>query len=114
MKLLENQDMFETLWQADPKLAPVDGARKSDHMFLVYFTATWCGYCKRIDLAEVDKAAAAKGLTLWKCEHTINDFTAGYCNVRGFPTFMAFKPRKVIAELGSSNTEDICRWIESL
>jgi thiol-disulfide isomerase/thioredoxin len=114
MKLLETQDHFETLWQADPKLAPVDGARKSDHMFLVYFTANWCGYCKRIDLNMVDKVATAKGLTLWKCEHTINDFTSGFCGVRGFPTFMAFKPRKVIDQLQTSSTEEICAWIQSL
>ena len=111
MKMLDKQDDFETLWQAT---TVVDGMRKSDKMFLIYFTAKWCGHCRNINLTEVDKVAAAKGLTLWKCEHTVNDYTAGFCGVRGFPTFMAFKPKKVFDQLQSSNTEDICRWIESL
>ena len=114
MKMLDSQNDFETMWLADPNSAPVDGMRKSDKTFLIYFTANWCGYCKRIDLKEVDKVAAAKGLTLWKCEHTVNDYTAGFCGVRGFPTFMAFRPKKVVDQLQSSNTEEICRWIESL
>lgn len=111
MKMLDSQNDFETMWLAN---AAVDGMRKSDKTFLVYFTATWCGYCKRIDLEEVDKIAAAKGLTLWKCEHTTNDYTSGFCGVRSFPTFMAFRPKKVVDQLQSSSTEDICRWIESL
>ena len=114
MKMLDKQDDFETMWNASPSAVAVDGTRKSDKTFLIYFTATWCGYCKRIDLKEVDKAATAKGLTLWKCEHTVNDYTAGFCGVRGFPTFMVFRPKKVIDQLQSSNTEEICRWIESL
>ena len=110
MKLLETHDQFETMWRADKAL---EGMRR-DGTFLIYFTATWCGYCKRINLAEVDEAAKAKGLTLWKCEHTINENTAGFCGVRGFPHFMVFKPKKVVDQFQSSSTEDICRWIQSL
>ena len=112
MRMLETQDDFESMWQC--KGEPIDGMRKSDKTFLVYFTATWCGFCRRIDLAQVDKVATAKGLTLWKCEHTQNDYTAGYCGVRGFPTFMAFRPKQVVDQLQSPNTEEICKWIESL
>jgi thiol-disulfide isomerase/thioredoxin len=135
MKLIDTQDVFETLWQASPDSKAPDGPipqrscgmglplserssemglRKSDRMFLVYFTAKWCGPCKRIDLTAVDKAAQAKGLTLWKVEHTENEYTTGFCNVRAFPTFMAFKPKKVVATFQSNVTEEICTWIESL
>jgi len=114
MKLLDSQNDFETMWMADPKSAPIDGMRKSDKTFLIYFTANWCGYCRNINLPEVDKAATAKGLTLWKCEYTVNKFTSGYCGVNGFPTFMAFQPKRVVDRLQSSNTEEICRWIQSL
>ena len=58
MRMLETQDDFESMWQC--KGEPIDGMRKSDKTFLVYFTATWCGYCRRIDLAQVDKVATAK------------------------------------------------------
>ena len=114
MKMLDTQNDFETMWLADPKGAALDGMRKSDKTFLIYFTAKWCGYCRNIDLLKVDAAATAKGLTLWKCEHTVNDYTSGFCGVRGFPTFMAFRPKKVVDQFQGSNTEEICRWIESL
>jgi len=114
MKMLDTLNDFETMWLADPKGAALDGMRKSDNTFLIYFTAIWCGYCRNIDLSKVDAAATAKGLTLWKCEHTVNKTTAGYCGVMGFPTFMAFRPKKVVDQFQGSSTEDICRWIESL
>lgn len=114
MKLVETQEVFETMWNADPNGKALNGMRPTDKMFVVYFTATWCKFCKNIDLEKVDEVATKKKLTLWKVEHTQNDYTAGFCTVRAFPTFMAFQPKKVVGQLQSSNTEDICRWIESL
>jgi thioredoxin-like negative regulator of GroEL len=114
MKLVDTQDIFETLWHADPASKSPEGLRVKDRMFLVYFTATWCGHCKKINLKEVDMVAKKHGLTLWKVEHTTNDYTAGFCNVRSFPTFMAFQPKKVVGTFQSNVTEDICKWIESL
>ena len=45
MEPITDQQHFETLFR-DPK---AEGRRISDTLFIVYFTAAWCGPCKKLD-----------------------------------------------------------------
>ncbi len=105
MILLHDQAMFEKLIgigeNADAKdVAPVS---------IVYFTARWCGACKRLDLT---KLVGSYPLIAWfKCDIDDNDYTPGFCGVRSIPTFVLIKNKKVISSLSNSSTEAVLKWI---
>ncbi len=105
MELLETQEQFETLWfnTKEPQTA-----------WIVYFTAAWCGPCKRLDCDVLAATAKAKGILIYKCDDTINDYTGGYCGVKAFPTFIYFNPKKVISSIQSNDTYKVIEWINSL
>jgi thioredoxin-like negative regulator of GroEL len=104
MESLDTQQQFEALWfnELDPK------------PWIVYFTAAWCGPCKRLDLDAIQAAAKDKGIRIYKCDASINEYTSGYCGVRAFPTFLCMKPRAVLKTLKSSNTVDVVEWIRTM
>jgi thioredoxin-like negative regulator of GroEL len=101
MKMLETQAQFEEMWFGDAK------------PWIVYFTAIWCKPCQRLDSEALAKVAEEKDITMWKCELTVNEYTAGYCGVRSIPTFVYFKPKAIVSTLQSSDTESVKLWIES-
>ena len=113
MRDLVSQEMFEELWTQNPIPGPecFEGCRDADNSWIVYFTAAWCGPCKRLDCDELDKVAALKNLTIWKCDAVVNDYTAGYCGVKAFPTFMHFQPKKIVSVIQSNQTEAVKQWL---
>lgn len=113
MKDLPTQEMFETLWTQDPEPGPecFEGCRDADNSWIVYFTAAWCGPCKRLNTDELDKVAKTRELTIWKCDAVVNDYTAGYCGVKAFPTFMHFRPKKTVSTIQSNDTEAVKKWL---
>lgn len=108
MKLLETQEHFEELW--------VHGTHNSDTIdhWIVYFTASWCKPCQALNLAAIDALAEEKGIPIWKCDYSQNEYTPGFCGVNSFPTFMYFQPKKVLGTYKSNKTTDVCAWIDSL
>ena len=94
--------MFEELWFGAGE--PV----------LIYFTAPWCGPCRRLDKEAIEAVAAECGLQTYICDLTVNDYTAGFCGIRSIPTFMIQEPGKVIGKLTNSDTDTVCKWILSL
>ena len=105
MKMLETQAQFEEMWFGPLNTKP----------WIVYFTAKWCGPCQRLDSESLATIAETeKDLTMWKCELTENDYTAGYCGVRSIPTFMYFTPKKIVSTLQSSDTATVANWVRSL
>lgn len=104
MNPLDAQEEFEELWVSqDPNLE-----------WIVYFTATWCGACKALDCDRIAQAAAARNIPVYKCDETINDYTSGFCGVKAFPTFMYFKPKRLISRIVNNNTADVIDWINKL
>lgn len=114
MILLETQAQFEQLWFHTKPSEPLNGMRKEDCGWIVYFTATWCGGCKRLDLEKIENTANEKGIPLWKCEDTINNYTGGYCGVRKIPTFLFMKPKQIQSSLTSCDTHTVTEWIHNL
>jgi len=113
MRTFDTQLEFETYWEGKAEVGKPAGFRAADKAFVVYFTATWCGACKRLDLDAVEAAAKAVGLPIWKVEQTVNDYTAGFCAVRSLPTFILCTPKKIVSRLSSSATEDVVAWLST-
>lgn len=113
MKTFDTQTEFENYWFGKVEPTKPASFRSSDKAFLVYFTATWCGACKRLDLDTIETAAKTAGVPLWKVEQTVNDYTAGYCQVRSLPSFLLMTPRKEVGRIASSKTDEVVEWIKS-
>ena len=111
---LNQQIQFEEIWFHTDMKKLRKGMRESDGGWLLYHTASWCGPCKRIRFDEVVKAAEKRGLTVWKIDVDVNDYTSGFCGVRTIPTFQFCVPRKIVSTLQSSDTEKITEWIMTL
>lgn len=104
MNMLETQAQFESMWFDT----------NSDRRWVVYFTASWCKPCQQLDMQTIQHAAEEKGLDFWKCDASVNDYTAGYAGVRKFPTFVYYMPGKELGRCASNNTETVQSWIQSL
>jgi hypothetical protein len=107
---LLTQEQYEDLWFARVPDTP-QGFPLRSPFFLIWFTARWCGPCKRLDVAALEAAAEAAGVPFYVCDAAVNTYTPGYCDVTAFPTFMMMKPRRVVAQLKSSDTATVSAWI---
>jgi thioredoxin 1 len=97
MKYLMNQEEFEELMKRD-----------EPSFTAIYFGATWCGPCKRIDTAALD---AMPGVAWLKCDVDQNPYTPGYCSVRAIPSFIVLANGKATGPLQESDTGAIMEWV---
>jgi thiol-disulfide isomerase/thioredoxin len=107
------QDQFEKLWFYG-STRPMPGMREKDYGWIMYFTASWCGPCKKLNLHELDEIAQARGLTIWRVDHSVNEYTVGYCNISKLPTFQFMTPRKIHSTMQTNDTQAIADWIKKL
>ena len=77
---------------------------------IIYFTAKWCGACKRLDLTKL--VGTYPLVAWWKCDIDANDYTPGFCGIRSIPTFMIIKDKKIVGSLANSDTEKVLSWIQ--
>jgi len=105
MILLHNQTLFEKLIGRGED----SNAKDIPPINIVYFTARWCGACKRLDLA---KLVGAFPLIAWyKCDMDDNEYTAGFCGIRSIPSFMVIKDKKIVGPFANSDTEKVLSWL---
>jgi thioredoxin-like negative regulator of GroEL len=105
MILLHNQTLFEKLIGRGDNSDAID----IPPINIVYFTAKWCGACKRLDLP---KLVGAHPLVAWyKCDMDDNEYTAGFCGIRSIPSFMVIKDKKILGTLANSDTEKVLAWV---
>ncbi len=105
MKYLINQDEFEQLIGRQPSETPLPP------FTVIYFTATWCGACRRLDMPSLE--AAFPQVNWLKCDVDQNNYTPGYCGVRSIPTFIIVANQQVVATLSNNITENVAAWIRS-
>ena len=104
MKYLMEQAEFETL------IGRGEYPNAEVPLFtVVYFTATWCGACRSIDLNGLEKTFPA--INWLKCDVDQNNYTPGYCSIRAIPSFIAIKNKKIVGQLQSNDNEKIREWI---
>ena len=106
MKLLISQIEFEQLIGLQE---PEDGT-VLPNFSVIYFTASWCGACRRLDIPAIQ--AATEGANWLKCDVDINTYTGGFCGIRSIPTFLIVADKAVVGTLGSSDTKKVIAWIQ--
>ena len=106
MKLLISQIDFEKLIG----LQEPEAGEVIPECSVVYFTASWCGACRRLDLDAIE--AAVPTANWLKCDVDSNNYTAGYCGVRSIPAFLVVVNKKIVDMLGSSDTQKVIVWLK--
>lgn len=79
--------------------------------WIVYFTAQWCQACKRLDLSQIKAECKSLGIPFWICVEEENNYTAGYCSVNRYPTFVFFEPKNIKCKISNSKTEAVVEWL---
>lgn len=110
MKHLKTQEEFEALIgrakdaNGDPISAPAGDS-------VIYFTASWCGACRRLDLNRL--LVALPKVNWYKVDVDENTYTPGFCGVRAIPSFLFIKDGKVVGStLQSNDTMKVLAWIQ--
>jgi|LauGreDrversion4_2_1035121.scaffolds.fasta_scaffold10589_3 thioredoxin-like negative regulator of GroEL len=108
MDPLATQEQFEILIgkNTEPVKEPVPS------LVIVYFTAKWCGACRRLNLPMI-VGSTSPDVKWLKCDIDENDYTAGYCGITSIPTFLAIHEKKILGTMKSSDTATVVEWIKS-
>jgi len=104
MTLLLNQEDFEVLLGRVPTDKPIPP------LVVLYFTASWCKACKKLDLDAIQ--GILPNATWMKCDIDQNDYTPGFCGIRSIPTFLVIRETKIMGQLSNSNTEAVVEWLK--
>lgn len=105
MDYLATQEQLEMLIGKVPDVPAPKGTT------VIYFTASWCGACKRLDM---DFLRAATPYASWlKCDVDQNSYSPGYCGVRAIPHFMVLRDGAILGNLQSADTMKVAAWIKS-
>ena len=92
---------FDDLYQAKAKAKA-----------LIYFTANWCGACKRLDMPFI--LEEFPDLPVYKCDIDVNNYTPGFCGVRSIPNFvMVLGNKQVVGPMQTSDTAKLATWIHT-
>ncbi len=81
---------------------------------VVYFTARWCGACKRLSLPDIMLTPLPQGAKWYKCDVDENTYTAGYCGINSIPSFLVVARKQVLGQFTSSNTAAVCAWLAEM
>jgi thioredoxin-like negative regulator of GroEL len=102
MQPLTDHKQFEELYENNTLGAPV----------LVYFTADWCGACKRIDWEFIEEEFP--NLKIYRCDIDENKYTPGFCQIRSIPNFIMVNPghKNISGPYQNSETAKIASWIQ--
>jgi thioredoxin 1 len=76
---------------------------------VIYFTATWCGACRRLDVPALE--AAMPGVNWLKCDVDQNNYTPGFCGVRSIPTFLIVADKKIIGPYSNNQNDAVLKWV---
>jgi thioredoxin 1 len=77
---------------------------------IIYFTASWCGACKRLDLDYLEKMR--NDITWYKCDIDENRYTLGYCGLSKIPSFVFIKDGKFLGKFTTSDTAMVAELIK--
>jgi len=107
MKYLITQEEFEQL----TGVQPVPEGTTVPPFSVIYFTATWCGACRRLNMPALE--AALPEVNWLKCDVDQNNYTGGYCGVRSIPSFIIVKNKKVSEIFQSTSNDAVEKWIRA-
>lgn len=77
---------------------------------LIYFTAKWCSPCRAFDWDSIKDSLG--GYSLYLCDVDDNNYTPGYCGVRGIPNFMVITTENTIkGPFQTSQSPKLLEWL---
>ena len=80
---------------------------------VIYFTANWCGPCKRVNLQRVTQFR--KDIKWYVCDVDVNPYSLGYCGGKQIPSWLALSNGKPTGPiLTSADDAATLRWIAQL
>ena len=101
---LPSQEFFESLIKKNPP-------KPHDPIVIIKFGATWCGPCRRLD---IDFLTGLSDKIKWyECDIDENDYTPGYCGVKGIPAFLAIVNGNAQPLYVQSDTMKVAQWIKN-
>jgi thioredoxin 1 len=79
---------------------------------LVWYSANWCGPCRRINATTVEDAATKAGITFAHCDVDKVSMAVHIHSISRIPTFVLFRDGREVQRLGSADTAEITAWIK--
>jgi hypothetical protein len=107
MEHLVNQEQFERL------LGQNDDGTTVPEFCIIYFTAKWCRPCQGINKQAL-MDSTLPSIKWYMCDVDENNYTPGYCGIRGIPAFLAISKKKIVGQLQSSDMQKILDWMRTL
>ena len=104
---LPNQEYFEGLIARTNS-----GAAEFKPLVIIYFTASWCGACKRLDLPAL--VASRPDAQWFVCDVDDNNYTPGYCGIKTIPAFQAISYGKTMPLFSNSSMPAVGAWLAAL
>ena len=81
-------------------------------MFLVWFSASWCGPCQRMNKKTLEETAAELNLPFYYCDESVNRDTIDAVGIRSFPTFVIYDQGSEKARREIADTVKVCQWMK--
>jgi thioredoxin 1 len=102
---------LQTQLQFEELLKPVNSEGKpAEKAVVVYFTASWCGACQRLNLEALQMMNPK--VVWYKCDIDENKYTLGYCGLSKIPSFVFIKDGKFLGKITSSDTKFVADTID--
>ena len=80
-----------------------DILEKTKKYILLYFTASWCGPCKRMTPIINEKFTKINNLDIYKIDIDKNDSICSKYNIKSVPTFILIKDKQVKMRFSGSD-----------
>ena len=80
---------------------------------LFYFTATWCGPCKRIapSIVKLDEGLTEKKIKFCKVDIDENEEFCDKCDIRAVPTFYIMNGKNLLSQCSGADIKTIGEMI---
>jgi thioredoxin 1 len=78
-------------------------------LFLFYFTASWCGPCKRIYplIEKISEGLDESKVEIYKVDIDENDELASDLKVKSVPTFYLFKQKELLGQCSGTDIKKV-------